>query len=303
MAFLHGNDVFYGGKALGINEGKDGWIQHENMADKGPASVYWGRANGSRVSEAGSHQREMRHGRAQRVQRGASEHQMRLARAGKAQNSRSRYSMATVQHSGGECGRGGGQHWAERETIGATRGQGAGYDADGGSISGGWRAHVRHEVNVQGNRLQARNAHGTMREGAQYAAGGRGSKRQARGNKRRYPNAGGRKCRHVQCRMVVYRITGWVLRLGGIFGAAVDGRRTPARGQLGRRRRGPRRAKHKPEGQQQLLWKGLLQLEVQQGITTVYSTHDNSLAEGEGLAKGRERRAAKGSWVARCKED
>jgi hypothetical protein len=44
--------------------------------------------------------------------------------------------------------------------------------------------------NMRGNRLGAQNAHGAKREGAQYAARGRGSRRQARGSKRRYGNSG-----------------------------------------------------------------------------------------------------------------
>ncbi|KAF8166999.1 hypothetical protein K438DRAFT_1941544 [Mycena galopus ATCC 62051] len=170
--------------------------------------------------------------------------------------------------------------------------RGAGYDADGGSSSGGWRAHVQHEVNVRGNQLGARNAHGAMREGAQYAAGRRGSKRQARGNKRRYPNAGGRKRRHAAGED--QRADSWA-----DDGEGPGWRNTVlSHGADKLSEAGEAQGYHQePEGQQQLLWKGLLQLEVQQGIATVYLTYDNGLAEGEGLEKGRKPRPALGGEV------
>ncbi|KAJ7302435.1 hypothetical protein DFH08DRAFT_826610 [Mycena albidolilacea] len=241
------------------------------------------------------------------------------------------------------------------DTIRVPHGRGA---AGGGAQRSGRRGTMRTagavvadgermrdmKGNMRGNRLGAQNAHGAKREGAQYTARGRGSRRQARGTKRRYGNSGGGRRRHVRRRMAVYRTTGWPLRPGGIFTAAAGGGRAQACGGWADDAEGPggrntilshgpdklseagelqsyqqagnrssdceneyqrflRPNFRTPEGRQQLLWKGLLRLEVQQGIATVYSTYGNGLAEGEGLATSRERRAAKGSWVARCQED
>ncbi|KAF8207729.1 hypothetical protein K438DRAFT_1755150 [Mycena galopus ATCC 62051] len=205
------------------------------------------------------------------------------------------------------------------ETIGAARAQrGAGYHADGGRNGGGRRAHVQHEVNVRGNRLGARNAHGAKREGAQYVAGGRGSKRQARGSKRQ---ARGSK-RSIQdhgmgaeargnfrgghgrrASTILTHGADKLAEAGEAQGYQQGGNRNSNSGFTSCKfgqcqseyRRFLRPNFRTPEDQ--LLWKGLLRLEVHQGIATVYSTYDNGLAEGEGIAKGREQRAAKGSWV------
>ncbi|KAJ7320976.1 hypothetical protein DFH08DRAFT_818796 [Mycena albidolilacea] len=293
----------------------------------------------------------------QRVQRCTAEHQTQVARAGKAQRSRSGCSTARAALCGGRV-RGRGRAAAERtqrvcagDTIRVPHGRGA---AGGGAQRSGRRGTMRTagavvadgermrdmKGNMRGNRLGAQNAHGAKREGAQYAARGRGSRRQARGTKRRYGNSGGGRRRHVRRRMAVYRTTGWPLRPGGIFAAAAGGGRAQACGGWADDAEGPggrntilshgpdklseagelqsyqqagnrssdrevncSPSNRTPEGRQQLLWKGLLRLEVQQGIATVYSTYGNGLAEGEGLATSRERRAAKGSWVARCQED
>ncbi|KAJ7801584.1 hypothetical protein B0H14DRAFT_2615117 [Mycena olivaceomarginata] len=200
---------------------------------------------------------------------------------------------------------------AGRRRWGHTAQRGTGYNADGQHGGDRQRAHARHEGTIRGNRLGAQNVHGAKREGAQYAARGRGTRGQVWGSK--------------------WRTTGWALRPGGIFAAAAGGGRralrqesprttsklemeivttrsiaTPATGfascKFGHCQKEYqiflRMNFRTPEGQQQLLWKGLLRLEVQQGIATVYSTYGSGLAEGEGLATSRERRAAKRSWVA-----
>ncbi|KAJ7892540.1 hypothetical protein B0H14DRAFT_2560248 [Mycena olivaceomarginata] len=236
------------------------------------------------------------------------------------------------------------------DTIRVPRGRGA---TGGGAQRSGGRGTMRTAGAVVADSKLMHDMKGTC-EGTDWGHRMRTAQSARVPNMRREGGApGGRRGEASR----VYRTTGWALRPGGIFEAAVGGgRRALARGGLDRRHRGPGRAKHNiepwqespratskleieiatarsiaapatgfasckfghcqneyqlflrtnfrtPEGQQQLLWKGLLRLEVQQGIATVYSTNGNGLAEGEGLATSRERRAAKGSWVARCKED
>ncbi|KAJ7806248.1 hypothetical protein B0H14DRAFT_2610585 [Mycena olivaceomarginata] len=263
----------------------------------------------------------------QRVQRCTAEHQTQVARAGKAQRSRSGCSAALC---GGRV-RGRGRAAAERmqrvfagDTIRVPHGRGA---AGGGAQRSGRRGTMRTagavvadgermrdmKGNMRGNRLGAQNAHGAKREGAQYAARGRGSRRQARGSKRSIQDhgmaveargnfRGGRRGGQGSPR-ATSKLEIEVETARSIAAPATGFASCKFGHYQNEYQRFLRPNFRTPEGQQQLLWKGLLRLEVQQGIATVYSTYGNGLAEGEGLATSRERRAAKGSWVARCKED
>ncbi|KAJ7838482.1 hypothetical protein B0H14DRAFT_2588522 [Mycena olivaceomarginata] len=204
---------------------------------------------------------------------------------------------------------------------GAQRSGGRGTMRTAGAVVADGERMREMKGTCEGNRLGAQNAHGAKREGAQYAERGRGTRQQAWGSKRRYGNAGGRRRRHVRRRMAVYRTTGWALRPGGIsrrsHGAA-EAREPKGYQQAGNRIATARSIAapatgfasckfghcqneyqiflrtnfRAPEGQQQLLWKGLLRLEVQQGSATVYSTYGNGLAEGEGFSN---KPGAKGS--------
>jgi hypothetical protein len=141
--------------------------------------------------------------------------------------------------SSARAGRRGRGHPAQRET---------GYDADSRCSGGGRRAHARHEGEharepIGGTECARRKARGCPicgeRAGQQAAGAGKQAEvRQFRGGRRR----------HVRRRMAVYsRTTGWPLRPGGIFAAAAGGGRALACRGLGRRRRGPGRAKHNIE--------------------------------------------------------
>ncbi|KAJ7834590.1 hypothetical protein B0H14DRAFT_3709339 [Mycena olivaceomarginata] len=258
----------------------------------------------------------------QRVQRCTAEHQTQVARAGKASAAGAGVAR---RYAVGECGDGGALLQSVRRghnqssTRAGRRGRGrpaqreTGYDADSGRSGGGRRAHARHEGKharepIGGTECARRKARGCpiCGERAGQQAQARGSKRsiqdhgmavEARGNFRGGRRGGQGSPRATSkleievetARSIAAPATGFASCKFGHYQNEYQ--------------RFLRPNFRTPEGQQQLLWKGLLRLEVQQGIATVYSTYGNGLAEGEGLATSRERRAAKGSWVARCKED